>query len=384
MFFTGAHPVTSDPGMVQGSGPFGPVVVAVPVKDEQDHVAACLEALDGQTAGRADHILLLLNNCSDATASIAGRLRPRLTAPLHVVEVALPQALATAGHARRLALDAACRLAGDRGLLLTTDADARVDADWVGANLAAIKAGADAVAGWVELDAPDWDAMPMRLHEDDARECAYDAACDEIHALLDPDPADPWPRHTQASGASIAARVEAYRAVGGMPTPPVGEDRAFIAALRRIDARVRHAPECRVVVSGRIEGRAVGGMADTIKRRLTAPDPFIDDRLEPAAACARRASLRGLARGAYRAATWPAGMEELFGLSKPVMAECLRRSTFGAAWEEIETLSPRLERRRVSVRDLAAQQAAAAHLRDLARRSLRDCRHRALRSATTA
>ena len=33
-----------------------------------------------------------------------------------------------------------------------------------------------------------WGAIPARLHEDDARECAYDALCDEIHAILDPDP----------------------------------------------------------------------------------------------------------------------------------------------------------------------------------------------------
>ncbi|WP_048861063.1 glycosyltransferase, partial [Acidisphaera rubrifaciens] len=349
--------MTAAPGAAHGPGTLGPVVVAVPVKDEQDHLAACLEALDHQTAGRADHILLLLNNCSDATPSIANRMRARLTATLHVVEIALPPALATAGHARRLAMDAACRLAGGQGLLLTTDADARVDPDWVGANLAAIRVGADAVAGWVELDAPDWAAIPLRLHEDDARECAYDTVCDEIHALLDPDPADPWPRHTQASGASIAVTAAAYRAAGGMPAPPVGEDRAFIAALRRIDARVRHAPECRVVVSGRIEGRAAGGMADTIRRRMTAPDAFIDDRLEPAIACARRATLRALAGRAYRTGRLAAGLEARFGLSRPVLADCLRRATFGAAWEAIEAQSPQLVRRRVPVRALAAQQA---------------------------
>ena len=384
MFLTGAHPVTSDRGRRPASPRFGPVVVAVPVKDEQDHLAACLEALDGQTAGRADHILLLLNNCSDASAATAERMRSRLTTALHVVEVALPPAVATAGHARRLALDAACRLSGDRGVLLTTDADARVDPDWVGANLAAIDAGAEAVAGWVELDARDWGAIPLRLHEADARECAYDAVCDEIHALLDPDPADPWPRHTQAAGASIAVTVQAYRAAGGMPTHAVGEDRAFLAALRRIDARVRHAPGCRVVVSGRIEGRAAGGMADTIRRRLGAPDPFIDDRLEPAVVCARRAVLRRLARRAYWTSAWPRGLEKRFALSRPVIAACLRRPTFGAAWEDIEALSPRLERRRVAVRDLPAQQAAADRLRDLARRDREDGGRRALRPARTA
>jgi hypothetical protein len=362
----------------------GPIVVALPVKDEEDRIGSCLEALDNQTAGNADHIVLLLNNCSDGTASIAKGLQPRLAATLHVVEVELPLGSANAGFARRLALEAARPLAGDRGILLTSDADGRVDPDWIGANVAAIRAGADAVAGWAELDPLDWGSIPLRLHEDDARECAYDAACDEIHGLLDPDPADPLPRHTQASGASIAVTVQAYRAVGGMPTPPSGEDRAFIAALRRIDARVRHSPECRVVVSGRIEGRAAGGMADTIRRRLTTPDPFLDDRLEPALECARRAALRRLARMAYGTPERPSGWWEPFCLSEAVMVASLDRPAFGMAWAEIEAMSPRLERLRVSVRDLARQQAAAERLRDLARRDPSGCRRRVLRLATIA
>jgi hypothetical protein len=44
-----------------------------------------------------------------------------------------------------------------------------------------------------------------------------------------------------------------------MPATPFGEDRAFFDALRRIDARIRHAPGARVVVSARIVGRAPGG-----------------------------------------------------------------------------------------------------------------------------
>ena len=62
----------------------------------------------------------------------------------------------------------AARLAGPAGVLLTTDADGLVDPDWLAANLAAIEAGADAVAGWCELHPVEWGAIPPRLHEDDA------------------------------------------------------------------------------------------------------------------------------------------------------------------------------------------------------------------------
>jgi hypothetical protein len=52
------------------------------------------------------------------------------------------------------------------------------------------------------------------------------------------------------------------------PGTPLGEDRAFFDALRRVDARIRHVPGVRVVVSARIVGRAPGGMADTMRRRV--------------------------------------------------------------------------------------------------------------------
>ena len=181
----------------------------------------------------------------------------------------------------------AARLAGLDGVLLTTDADGQVDPDWLAANLQCLADGADAVAGWVDLHPIEWGAIPRALHEDDARECAYDRLCDEIHGLLDPDPADPLPRHTQHSGASIAVTAAAFARCGGVPAIPSGEDRALIAALRRVDARIRHAPEVHVSVSGRTEGRSEGGMADTIRRRLAKPDEYIDDRLEPALDCAR-------------------------------------------------------------------------------------------------
>ena len=371
---------------------WGPIVVAVPVKNEQDCIKACLEALDGQIAGHADHIVLLLNNCSDATAAIARSLAPQLQSALHIIDVVLPPEQANAGVARHMALAAAGKLAGENGVLLTTDADSRVDPNWIGANLEALDAGADAVAGWAELDPLDWGSIPLALHEADARECAYDAVCDEIHALLDPDPADPLPRHTQASGASIAVSVRIYRAAGGMPKVPTGEDRAFITALRKIDSRVRHSPECRVVVSGRLDGRAAGGMAATIRRRMTAPDEYLDDRLEPAQDCGRRAALRRLARLRYKAsgsmdpsrqssdlATW----WHPLGMSACVTRALMDAPTFGAAWSEIENKTPLLATKRVPVRDLSRQQSIAENIREAARREPEACMRQLLKFSLT-
>jgi hypothetical protein len=105
---------------------------------------------------------------------------------------------------------------------------------------------------------------------------------DQIAALLDPDLADPWPRHDEENGATLAVRVAAWQRAGGIPAVPVGKDRAFVAALRRVDAHIRHAPEVWMTVSGRLEGRARGGMADTMRRRMQAADMMLDERLEGA------------------------------------------------------------------------------------------------------
>ncbi len=339
---------------------FGPIVVAIPARDEADRIGPCLEALDGQTGVRADHIVLLANNCADATAATARATTLRPCTRLHVLEHRFPAAQASAGRARRLAMLRAAELAGPDGVLLTTDADGLVDPDWISANLRALARGADAVAGWVELHPIEWGQIPAKLHEDDARECAYDAVCDEIHGLLDPDLADPMPRHTQHSGASIAVTAAAYASSGGVPDVASGEDRAFIAALRRADARLRHAPEVHVTVSGRIVGRSTGGMADTICRRLSAPDEFLDDRLEPAGACARRAECRAASRRAFADPDGDlSALAERLQLSPARLRRLVAAPTFGAAWEAVEAAAPALRRSLVRVRDLAGQMAAA-------------------------
>ena len=332
------------------------IVVAIPARDESGLVGACLEALDAQVGAQLNHIVLFANNCTDETAAAALAVPLQRGTTLHVIERDLPPEQSNAGHARRMAMQCAAALAGPNGVLLTTDADGRVDPDWLAANLAALGAGADVVCGWAELDPIDWGGIPAILHEDDARECAYDALCDELHALLDPDPADPLPRHTQNSGASIAVTAAAFARCGGVPNVATGEDRALIAALRRVDARIRHAPEVRVVVSGRTVGRSAGGMADTIRRRLTMADPYLDDRLEPALDCARRAASRRQWRAAYETGV---GWQELavqLGL-EPVRMRTMLTMSVGEAWYAIEAESPMLRRSMVAIADLPAQMA---------------------------
>ena len=88
----------------------------------------------------------------------------------------------------------------------------------------------------------------------------------EVEARLAPDPFDPWPRHFQHFGPSMAVTADAYRRVGGIPPLPSLEDVAFYDALRGIGARIRHSPAVRVTTSARPDGRTGFGFAVQLRR----------------------------------------------------------------------------------------------------------------------
>ncbi|WP_246154367.1 glycosyltransferase [Methylobacterium oryzihabitans] len=329
-------------------------VVAIPVRNEAQRIGACLDALARQDGlgGRTLGLVLFLNNCTDATAAVVAA---RADVPgLAVRVVAQDFAGAHAGWARREAMEAAASWleegGGADGVILTTDADSRVPPDWVALNLAAIDAGADAVAGRIALNPDEAARLPARLHARGRLEGAYEVLLDELAARLDPLPHDPWPNHATASGATLAVRLDAYRAAGGLPALPVGEDRAFVAALLARDARLRHAPEITVVTSGRLDGRAPGGAAETMRRRCEDPASPCDPRLEPPwRALLRLAVRRRLRRwhAAGRIGRVPAWAPWL-GLRAGAAREIAQLGTAGAVIAAVEAASPLLAPRPLS------------------------------------
>ncbi len=341
-------------------------VVAIPVHNEEQHLASCLQALAAQSHP-ADAILLLLNNCTDASLEICHRER-EFNARLHIVECQLNRNEASAGEARRLAFAQAERLAPD-GVILTTDADATVPATWIEDNLEELAHGRDGVCGMAIIDPADnlpADSLVTfpRLAFDDMRETLLLSLHDEIAAMVDPDPCDPWPRHQQNSGASIAVRADALRRAGGAPRIATGEDRALIARLALVDARIRHAPQIQVTVSGRLQGRAAGGMAATLARRHECQDRLTDDALEPTVDAYRRVLSRLRLRRIMAGQTpWQTLATDLL-IAPEAMQAALQAPHFGQAWTRIQQTSAILQRRRVTFLDLARETRQALALRD--------------------
>ncbi len=344
------------------------IVVAIPVRDEEAFIGRCLAALQAQSRP-ADAVILLLNNCTDRSAEICAQMQSAF-ARMDVLEVTLAPLVASAGEARRLALEYAARDVAGAEIILTTDADALPPANWVERHVAHIAAGAELVCGTIAMDAADAARIPARLHDEHEREAECLAALDELTAAIDPDPDDPWPRHQQHSGASLAFTVAALRRAGGAPHVAVGEDRALVEALRLVDARTRHATDICVTVSGRLEGRAQGGMAAAIRRRLAAPDVLADPAVEPAVDAYRRA----LARAALRDLWCGAPGGQALGADLLIGAPAVQRAVaqtkyFGQAWAQVQRASPVLQRRRVAVTDLVREtRTARALLAQLAER----------------
>ena len=246
-------------------------VVAIPAKNEEVRLPLLLRALNRQSRSPLWafplRVILVLNNTTDASASVVSTLTAEFrNLDIRMIEIDFSPDVAHVGSARRMAMDAAADIT-DTGktIVLTSDADAEPDGDWVSNTLRAIAEGADAVGGHIFGDPAEEARLGARFQERAALHARYSALCDQLCATIDPVAHDPWPRHHDHTGASIAVRADVYRAVGGMPALPFREDLAFISRVCAGGYQLRHPLDVKVTVSARTTGRAPGGMADCVR-----------------------------------------------------------------------------------------------------------------------
>lgn len=248
------------------------VSVIIPARNEANHLEPALNALRSQRQRNGAfvpmatyEVLLLLNNCTDHSVAVVQAYQNRYPDfPLRVAVVHLPADKANVGTARRMLMDAAClrlRQAGrPDGIIASTDADTIVDAYWIDQIRAEIGRGCEVVGGRI-LTCPD--GKLVRLNH--LRDVTYRMLIAQLEACLDPQPADPWPRHFQHFGASLALTCAAYERVGGLPNVPHLEDEALYRALLRTDTPIRKSPQVRVTTSTRTLGRVDVGFSEQLR-----------------------------------------------------------------------------------------------------------------------
>ena len=235
------------------------VVVAVPAHDEEATIAECLDSL--VRALRWAHrrrviaeatIQVAAHRCSDRTWECA-----RDALPDHLAEgVAADDRAVTIGSVRGRAvargLAALARPAASTWIF-STDADTIVPRRWVVDMLrSASRHDADVVVGLAELD---------RFRGSRPAQAAYEAI---LRAGYHRD-GSPMNAHDHVYGANLAVRADAYLRVGGFPDVPHGEDRLLVQTLVESGARVLRTRDVAVTTSGRLIGRAPGGLAGLLK-----------------------------------------------------------------------------------------------------------------------
>jgi glycosyltransferase involved in cell wall biosynthesis len=248
------------------------VCVVIPARNEESNLPHLIAALAGQFGldglpfdPEVFEVIVLLNNCIDRSATVLRDLRPPRLLKLHVGEITLEAHEAHVGRARQILFDTAYdrfRAIGRAdGLILTTDADTRPEPTWIGETRAEFTKKVSGVGGRILLEPEERAALPANVQRLFLLDIGYRCALEEMRSLYAPDPVDPFPRHHQHYGASLAVTPAAYAKGGGMPLTPSSEDAALYRAIIASGGRFRHSYRVRVRTSARVLGRAEGGLA---------------------------------------------------------------------------------------------------------------------------
>lgn len=215
--------------------------VVVPAHDEELLLPACLRSI----AEAAHHspvpvdVIVVADDCRDATVAIA-RTAGEAFAP-----TVLDVNFRNVGLARAAGVAAAIDRSGPADLLvLCTDADSTVPADWIARHLGHVGRGADLVVGTVRP--ADWRHWSRRVAREYRRRYRAGVQGDA---------------HGHIHGANLGMVAMRYLDLGGFAGLSTGEDVHLVDAARAAGLRVVFATDLAVRTSTRPLGRAPDGFS---------------------------------------------------------------------------------------------------------------------------
>ena len=225
------------------------VVVVVPAHNEVANLPGCIASVRGAAAAVPVPVLtvVVLDHCDDGSEDLS--VGDRADVHFHQIDAR------NVGTARAAGFEVARRMLDtgpQRTWYATTDADTRVDPDWLQRQLAS---QADMVLGLVRVPAG---RVPPGL----ARRYLRGVDADD-HA------------HVHVHGANLGCRAARYWEVGGFAHLATGEDVDLVTRFEAAGYTIDRDPDLWVTTSARRTGRAPGGFAEDL--RAAADLPAVED-----------------------------------------------------------------------------------------------------------
>jgi glycosyltransferase involved in cell wall biosynthesis len=179
-------------------------------------------------------VVVVLDASDDGSAQLSGCYGP----DVHFVSIEA----CNVGAARAAGFRYARALCGDDApcWYATTDADSRVDPDWL---VRQLRHDTDMVLGLVRV--ADWGAHPSEVMDRYLRAYGPRSDADHIHV----------------HGANMGFNARAYWAVGGFRRLPTGEDVELVTRFEARDYLIRRDAARSVITSARTQARAPRGFA---------------------------------------------------------------------------------------------------------------------------
>jgi glycosyltransferase involved in cell wall biosynthesis len=226
---------------------FDRAVVVVPAHDEARDLSWCITSLLTAAAcvSVPVTIVVVLDACTDGSADLAGQFGD----DVHFVEVRVRNvgAARAAGFAYGRNVYAAELSDESRIWYATTDADSRVDGDWL---VRQMNSGADMVLGVVRV--ANWRS-------------ASAASVSRFLAAYRNKPRKRGAGHGHVHGANMGFRADVYWRRGGFASLASGEDVDLVRRFEDGGCRVDRDAALSVETSARIQGRAPRGFAAHLK-----------------------------------------------------------------------------------------------------------------------